>query len=103
MKESCCVEAQLSFQLVLKVIRHIMGINYNTTLLSFSRRNTCKAFQDPWRKGKVAIDSIYRMDVDNSVRALGIGRGNVDAILVTPLITRMEPSYPLHILLQSRS
>lgn len=78
-----------------------MGIN--TTLLSFSRRNTCEAFQDPWRKGKAAIDSIDRMGVDNSVRALSIGRGNVAAILVTPLITRIKPSHPLHILLQSRS
>lgn len=46
-----------------------MGINYNK-LLFFSRRNIGKAFQDPWGKGKIAIDGIFKRDVDNTVRAL---------------------------------
>lgn len=58
------------FQFVLKVIRLVNGINYNTDLLPFSGRNTCKALKDPWRKGKRAMDGIFRMDVDNTVRAL---------------------------------
>lgn len=53
-----------------------------------------QAFKDPWRKGKIAMDSIFRMDVDDTARALGaLGwrGGSVAAKSVTPLITRGEP------------
>lgn len=47
-----------------------MGRSCNIRHLSSSSRSTCKAFQDPWGKGKTAMDSICRMGVDKHRRAL---------------------------------
>lgn len=73
-----------------------MGINCSTGVLSLSRKNTCKTFQDPWGKGQIALDSISRTDVGNTVRALEAlegGEENVAAKSVTPVIPRVELSH----------
>lgn len=43
----------------------------------------------------MAIDSIFRMDVDNTCRALRGAETNVAAVSVTPSVTRIELSHPL--------
>lgn len=69
-----------------------MGVNYNTTLSTFRGRNTCKALRGPWRKGKIATNSIFRIDVDNIVRALWTVP--VTAMSVIPQIPGV--SHPIH-------
>lgn len=103
-KCSICKEAVVwkhssGVHLFLRLSISSTGISCNTRLLSFSRKNTCKAFQDPGGKGEIAMESICRMGVDNTEEHSKHWKGvkaNVPTS-VTPLITRTGLSCALQL------